>query len=226
MSNREITLFHPLVVLYGVGTSLTVLSGYGLYLRYFKRIKRAIDVPSYYLKRVWMYGKVTSVGDGDNFHLYHLPGGVWGGWGWARPVPEVNQFRKLKGETVAVRLCGIDAPERSHFGKPAQPYSEEALNWLRDYILGRWVYVKPLSKDQYQRVVAKVVVLKWTGFKDVSEQMLKAGLATIYEAKSGVEFDGKESVYRKRELKARSKGKGMWKQKSIESPREYKNKHG
>lgn len=225
MSNRDIGFTHPLVLLYGLGTSVTILGSYGIYRRYVRRIKSAIDIPQYYLRRVWIYGKVTSVGDGDNFHLYHLPGGIFGGWGWLRPVPPINT-RKLKGETISVRLCGIDAPERSHFGKPSQPYSEEALEWLRKYILGRWVYTKPLAKDQYQRVVAKVVVLKWTGFKDVSEEMLKAGLATIYEAKTGTEFDGKEDVYLLREAKAKRKKVGMWKQKKLETPRQYKTRTG
>ena len=32
-------------------------------------------------------GKVTSVGDADNFRFYHTPGGIWAGWGWLRRVP-------------------------------------------------------------------------------------------------------------------------------------------
>ncbi|GMM46259.1 Lcl3 protein [Pichia kluyveri] len=225
--SREVTLYHPLVLLYGLGTSVTIIGGYSLYHRYFRRIKRAIEIPSYYFRKRFIYGKVTSVGDGDNFHLYHLPGGFLSGWGWLRKVPEINRFKELKGETIAVRICGADAPERAHFGRPAQPFSEEALIWLRQYILGRWLYIKPLHLDQYQRVVAKVLVLKWTGFKDVSEEMIKIGLATVYEAKAGAEFDGKESIYRKRQTKAQKKKLGMWSlnKKDLQTPREYKNKY-
>lgn len=227
MSSNEVTLYHPLVILYGLGTSITVLGGFTLYTKYFRRIKRAIDIPTSFFRKRWIYGKVTSVGDGDNFHLYHLPGGYFAGWGWLRRVPEINKFRELKGETIAVRICGADAPERSHFGKPAQPFSEEALQWLRQYILGRWLYVKPLHLDQYQRVVGKVLVLKWTGFKDVSEEMIKVGLATVYEAKAGAEFDGKEKVYRKRQYKAQRNKVGMWNinKNNFLTPREYKNKY-
>lgn len=39
-------------------------------------------------KRV-MKGKVTSVGDADNFRFYHTPGGILAGWGWLRHVPTV-----------------------------------------------------------------------------------------------------------------------------------------
>lgn len=228
MPSNEVTLYHPLVILYGLGTSITVIGGYSLYTKYFRRIKRAIDIPTTFFRNRWIYGKVTSVGDGDNFHLYHLPGGVLSGWGWLRKVPEINKFRELKGETIAVRICGADAPERSHFGKPAQPFSEDALQWLRQYILGRWIYVKPLHLDQYQRVVGKVLVLKWTGFKDVSEEMIKKGLATVYEAKAGAEFDGKEAIYRKQQYKAQKHKIGMWStdKKNFLTPREYKNKFG
>jgi endonuclease YncB( thermonuclease family) len=68
----------------------------------------------------------------------------------------------LKGKTIHVRLAGVDAPEvrkilfmdpawsdgqdcwhplrqLAHFGKPAQPYSREALEWCeRDPILSKW----------------------------------------------------------------------------------------
>jgi endonuclease YncB( thermonuclease family) len=54
--------------------------------------------------------------------------------------------------------------------------------------------------------------------------MLKAGLATVYEAKSGAEFGDLEDNYRRVEAQARSKRKGIWsgKQEDFESPREYK----
>ncbi len=54
--------------------------------------------------------------------------------------------------------------------------------------------------------------------------MLKAGFATVYEAKTGAEFGNLEAKYRKAEARARSKRKGMWSgpQKDYESPREYK----
>jgi endonuclease YncB( thermonuclease family) len=58
--------------------------------------------------------------------------------------------------------------------------------------------------------------------------MLRAGLATVYEAKSGVEFgEGLEKKYRSAEWWAKTKRKGMWasKSKDYESPREYKTRY-
>jgi endonuclease YncB( thermonuclease family) len=56
--------------------------------------------------------------------------------------------------------------------------------------------------------------------------MLKAGMATVYEAKSGAEFGDLEDKYRRVEAQARSRRKGIWSgnQKDFESPRDYKNR--
>ena len=59
--------------------------------------------------------------------------------------------------------------------------------------------------------------------------MLKAGLATVYEAKSGAEFGvGLEEKYRKAEWWAKWRKRGIWSGNSndFESPREYKTRHG
>lgn len=67
--------------------------------------------------------------------------------------------------------------------------------------------------------------------------MLKMGLATVYEAKSGAEFGAFEQEYRQAEEKAKEQKVGMWAKptllqrlggsnnKAPESPREYKTRH-
>jgi endonuclease YncB( thermonuclease family) len=102
------------------------------------------------------------------------------------------------------------------------------LEWLTSYINGKRVRTYVYKADQYSRVVGTAYV--WKGFlrRDVGLQMLRAGLATVYEAKSGVEFgEGLEPKYRKAEWWAKTKRKGMWagRKKDFESPREYKNRH-
>ena len=117
----------------------------------------------------------------------------------------------------------------AHFGRPAQPYSQEALDWLTAYLQGRRVRAYVHRPDQYSRVVATVYIRKGILRRDVGLQMLRAGLATVYEAKTGVEF-GKdlEQKYRSAEWWAKTKRKGMWSgsKKNFESPREYKARHG
>lgn len=125
---------------------------------------------------------------------------------------------------IPVRIAGIDAPEGAHFGKPAQPFSTDALAWLSDYVLGRRVRAKIYKRDQYDRIVATVFVRRFLFRKDVGLEMLKMGMATTYEAKSGAEFGGLEEKYKAAEAKAKAKKRGMWggEPHLFESPREYK----
>jgi endonuclease YncB( thermonuclease family) len=81
------------------------------------------------------------------------------------------------------------------------------------------------KRDQYTRVVSTIYVRRWLLRRDVGLEMIKSGLATIYEAKTGAEFGGKESIYREAERIAKKKRRGIWKDKNFESPREYKSKY-
>ena len=129
---------------------------------------------------------------------------------------------------IHVRLAGVDAPEMAHFGRPAQPYSAEAFNWLRDYVLHRRVRAYVYKRDQYDRVVSTVYVRRGLFRQDVGLQMLKRGLATVYEAKSGAEFGKLEDKYRRAEWWAKKRRKGMWsgRKADYESPRDFKTRMG
>ena len=80
------------------------------------------------------------------------------------------------------------------------------------------------KRDQYERVVATVWVRRFLFRKDVGKEMLKAGFATVYEAKMGAEFGEFEEAYRKAEAVAKRKRLGIWggNAKNFESPRDYK----
>ena len=125
-----------------------------------------------------------------------------------------------------IRIAGIDAPELAHFGRPSQPHSQQALDWLTSYVLHRRVRAYVYKKDQYDRAVATVYVRKWLLRRDVGLQMLRKGLATVYEAKTGAEFGHLEDKYRKAERWAKARKKGMWagKKRNYESPRQFKSK--
>ncbi|KIV89711.1 hypothetical protein PV10_07091 [Exophiala mesophila] len=219
----------PQTVIATVILTTASLGFFRFYKSYLRRIPQATNINPAFLRRRSLLGKVTSVGDGDNFRIYHTPGGRLAGWGWlpGRHVP--SDKKELKDQTIHVRIAGIDAPELAHFGRPAQPYGQEALDWLTSYIGGRRVRAYVYKIDQYSRVVGTAYVWKWFWRRDVGLQMLRAGMATVYEAKSGVEFgEGLESKYRKAEWWAKTKRKGMWggRKKDFESPREYKARHG
>lgn len=90
--------------------------------------------------------------------------------------------------------------------------------------MNRQVRAYIYKRDQYERVVATVWVRRFLLRRDVGKEMLKAGMATIYEAKMGAEFGDFEEKYRKAEEKAKAKKKGMWATNAsdYESPRDYK----
>ncbi|KAA8917825.1 hypothetical protein TRICI_000027 [Trichomonascus ciferrii] len=225
-SPRKNISFFSTEVLYPT-TILTssFLGGFYLYRMYFRRIPNSRRIPDYFFKRRKMVGRVTSVGDADNFHFYHTPGGVFAGWGWLRHAP-VNK-RGLGDQTIHVRLCGVDAPEGAHFGKPAQKWSGEALQWLRGTLLGKRVVLLPLSRDQYQRTVGEATIWTWLGRRNVSAEMLKNGWAVVYEGKIGSEFNGNEEWFRQLEAEARKKRIGIFqgKKKDFISPGQFKRLH-
>jgi endonuclease YncB( thermonuclease family) len=107
---------------------------------------------------------------------------------------------------------------------------------LTGYVLNRRVRAYIYRRDQYDRVVAQVFVRKWFLKKDVGLEMLKSGLATVYEAKTGSEFGNVEQQYRDAQEKAKASRIGIWTKPTLmerlrgdspknESPREYKNRH-
>ncbi|KAL2024171.1 hypothetical protein VTK56DRAFT_9327 [Thermocarpiscus australiensis] len=214
------------------GITLGLWTFYHTYLR---RISGSHHIAPSFFRRRSLLGKVTSVGDGDGFRMFHTPGGRLAGWGWLRSVP--SERKELKGRTISVRIAGIDAPEGAHFGKRAQPFAAEAQAWLESYILHRRVRAFIYRRDQYERVVATVFVRRPPFFlrRDVGLEMLKRGLATTYEGKTNVEFGGPkmEEMYKAAEAAARKKGKGLWSAKNagffgsrtkqeLETPMAYK----
>ncbi|KAJ5630087.1 Nuclease (SNase-like) OB-fold [Penicillium herquei] len=215
-----------------------ILIGVRLHRSYLRRVPDAPSISSSWLRRRSVFGKVTSVGDGDNFRIYHTPGGRLAGWGWLpwKKVPTTK--KELKDKTIHIRLAGVDAPELAHFGRPEQPFAREAHTWLTSYLIGRRIRASVYRQDQYNRVVASVSVRRAFDFppfrrRDVSYEMLKRGLATVYEAKVGAEFGGEamEKKYRRAEWWAKKRSKGLWKDykrvgSDWESPREYKNRMG
>jgi len=185
---------------------------------------------------------------------------------WHRPLlKRLSPFTKiptkrkeLKGETIHVRLAGVDAPEMAHFGKPAQPFSQEAfelyvyilpdlrdanityllavsLSSLNKTLLHKSVTVELHQRDRYSRVVGTTLVrikkfpfLVFGRKRNVSEEMLKLGLAEVYERQGAVYGgDGKFQRFKELEKIAKRRKLGMWSLKNdeYESPSEYKRRH-
>lgn len=223
MGSSDVSIYHPKTILLASLLTGSVFALRSVYRTFFRRIPTALDIPNTAFRQKFLLGYVTSVGDGDGFHFFHTPGGFLAGWGWLRFPPKTR--KELKGQTWSVRIGGVDAPERAHFGHPAQPYSEESLQWLKLYILGKSVRVKPLRLDQYNRVVARVLMRNFILTHDLGEEMLKRGMAVVYEVQAGSEFDGQERVYQNAENRAKASRKGLWGLKERISPADFKRKN-
>jgi hypothetical protein len=82
----------------------TILVSVRIYTSYLRRIPDAGYIRPGFFRRRSLFGIVTRVGDGDNFHLFHTPGGRLAGWGWmpGRRIPEKKG--DLKDNTVFILL--------------------------------------------------------------------------------------------------------------------------
>jgi len=189
--------------------------------------------PQWTDNRRWIRGVVTSVGDGDNFRLFHTS--ALGGYRWPlklRGIP--TKTKDLTNETIHIRLAGVDAPENAHFGREAQPYGKESMEWLRTTLLGKRVVCQLIHKDQYSRVVSNVYLL-WPFVPgwilrgtNVSREMLITGHGVVYEQKNAVYGKYGVEKYREWEQHAKNIRIGQWSRrasKHAESPAEYKKRH-
>lgn len=81
-----------------------ILSAARFHRSYLRRFPDAPSIPADYFRRRSILGRVTSVGDGDNFRIFHTPGGRLAGWGWLpwKRVPEGK--KELRDNTVGLPL--------------------------------------------------------------------------------------------------------------------------
>ncbi len=113
---------------------------------------------------------------------------------------------KIKGETVKVRLNGIDAPElKQRFGEKSQKY-------LSDLIFNKQVKVNGHSKDKYGRLLGTV----YLNGENINLTMLKQGMAWDFKHyNAGTE-------YTKAEQEAKAKRRGLWADEAPIAPWVYR----
>lgn len=66
-------------------------------------------------------------------------------------VSSVPHYRQNQ---LIIHTLPIYSKQAAHFGKPAQPFAEDALAWLKGKVEGKTVYCQLISRDQYSRVVS------------------------------------------------------------------------
>ncbi|KAJ2717223.1 putative endonuclease lcl3 [Coemansia spiralis] len=212
---QRVQLYSKAAAYLGIGSGIAL----GLYLM-FRRYETGADVPESAIKaHRKLRGYVLDVSDGDTLRFYHTPLVRW-----FEPAPEKK--RGLSKYTIAVRLYAVDAPEVAHFGNPAQALSAESKDLLSRQVLGKRVTIKPLSRDQYSRVVATVTYSRFFGLLKTNavHVMLREGMASMYTG-GGAQYDGEKELLQRIEAQAKKQKRGIWGLKNYESPAEYKKKH-
>lgn len=192
-----------------------------------RRFPTASHIPSNLINnRSMLHGMVMAVRDGDTLRVRHAP----------FLFRMLNAYKlpsntKLSQTTINIRLAAIDAPECASFGNQGQKYGPIAREWLREYTLGRKVAFRVHAIDQYKRALATVyrkpenLILRVLGLgkRNVGLELTRAGYATLYTG-SGAVYGGErlKRMYMKIEKGAREKKMGMWSEKSVATPMQYK----
>jgi len=119
---------------------------------------------------------------------------------------------------IVVRFVAIDAPEISYAkGEASQPFSTQAKQMLIDLILNRTVNIKGYGLDKHNRLLAVVTY----GGRNIGVEMIRQGLAEIYQGELPDNFDLKD--YNMAEFQAKTARRGMWSQgDKYVSPREWR----
>lgn len=178
------------------------------------------DIPeSYFRSKTSINAVVERITDGDTIRVRHVSG--WGS----------RSYRgTLKENTIIVRLAAVDTPETAKRGQEGQQYAQEAKAFTENKVLGKDIKVKLLAKDQYNRVIGLVKYSErsWIGFsveKDLSEELLKQGLAVVYR-QGGARYDGSIERWNTLEQEAIDRHKGIWSngKDKADLPAAYKKK--
>jgi endonuclease YncB( thermonuclease family) len=125
---------------------------------------------------------------------------------------------------MPIRICTIDTPETPKFGKPGQPFGQEAKQALSDLVTGKTIRVGILQMDQYGRAVADVQVPRGLFRKPlhVDAHMLEQGWAEVYTGGGAVYGPQGLDAYMELQEEAKSNKRGIWSKGKRESAAEYK----
>lgn len=125
-------------------------------------------------------------------------------------ITDGDTFKGLTKEEkieIKYRIYGIDAPEKK------QDFGAKSKDYLAELIAGKTVGIKTDSQDGYGRYIVWVYT---PDGKDVSAEMLKAGMAWHYK-----EYDSSE-LYETLEIKAKKKKTGLWVDKAPVAPWDFR----
>jgi len=133
----------------------------------------------------------------------------------AQRIDERAQVQRVHdGDTLRLadgrklRLIGIDTPERSRKGRPAQPFADEATQALRRLIdaSGRRIGLQfgEQRHDRYQRLLAHVFDREG---RNLNAALIRQGLAVAYTTPPN---DRLSACYHRLDRQAGAAGAGFW----------------
>lgn len=124
------------------------------------------------------------------------------------------------GLTLMVRLVGIDAPETGGRKHSPQPFSRKAKDAFSRMIVHTPFTLKSYGTGGYNRVLAELFV----GGQNINLELLRQGLAEVYQGKMQAGLDKK--AYLDVQKEARQHRRGIWSLgDTYESPRLWRKKH-
>ncbi len=133
------------------------------------------------------YADVTWVSDGDSFKV------------------------QSNNRMFVIRLFGIDAPEKK------QKFGKASFKNLMKLIRNKKVYVVPIEKDRYKRIIANVYILKIVDKKrikvHINLEQIKDGYAWHYKR-----YAKDQKIFATAEKSAKEAKKGLWIQASPIKP--------
>ena len=126
-------------------------------------------------------------------------------------VSDGDTFTLLQNnQQIRIRIDAIDAPEKG------MPYSKSSKKYLSALCFGKIVKVNSVKVDRYGRTVARITL---PNGKDVSTEMIRAGLAWHYKAYST------DKILSNLEIQARKNKVGLWKDNRPMAPWEVRKLH-
>jgi endonuclease YncB( thermonuclease family) len=195
------------------------------------------DVPSrYFIEDRVVYGRVERAIDGDTVRIRHCRYSFYcedrmkkvTSLGGSRLI-SLEPPKRIYDSTLSIRLYGVDCPEiqKRKNDPPSQPFGDVAKEYISNSVLGKKVKVTLLSKDRYGRAIGKVETPRkfiLFGRKDLSIELIRRGLATLYTG-GGAEYSNNLDILKSKQAEAQKEKRGIWSLgKDMISPAEFKRK--
>jgi endonuclease YncB( thermonuclease family) len=115
-------------------------------------------------------------------------------------------------QLIKVRIAFVDSPEMH------QAFGYRAKQAMSELVFGKDVELRPHTIDRYRRVVAQVFV----DGKDAGLEMLRLGLAWVYERYITEASDDLQARYREAQEEARAQRSGLWEDPAPLPPWQYR----